>query len=187
MHQHYNILWLKEQVDSNQPLKYMFFWGHTNKPNEPMGKFVFSQWYESPFVVDNITYTTAEHWMMAQKALLFDDKAVYKEILDCKKPGEAKELGRQVNNFKDDVWNEQRYELVKKGNLYKFTQHPLLRKYLLGTGDRILAEASPIDVIWGIGLSQDSDKINDVHAWRGLNLLGFALMEVRDYLSDKRK
>lgn len=182
MHQHYNVLWLKEALEKDVSLKFLFFWGHTNKHNETVGKFVFSQWYESPFVVEDITYPTAEHWMMAQKALLCDDLDVYRQIVAASKPGEAKDLGRKVKNFDNDKWDQHRYEIVKTGNLYKFAQHPALAKYLLETGDRVLVEASPVDAIWGIGLSADSAHISNVDAWRGLNLLGFALMEVRDTL-----
>ncbi|MGN6416091.1 MAG: NADAR domain-containing protein [Pseudobacter sp.] len=65
----------------------------------------------------------------------------------------------------------------------QFGQHPALRDFLLSTGSRILVEASPVDQIWGIGMAQDHKEIADPHAWRGPNLLGFALMETRGYLS----
>ena len=68
------------------------------------------------------------------------------------------------------------------GNLAKFEQHDDLRDYLLGTGDRVLGEASPVDRVWGIGLSRDDPAASDPSRWRGHNLLGFALMRVRDML-----
>lgn len=64
----------------------------------------------------------------------------------------------------------------------KFGQHPELRDFLLGTGNRVLVEASPRDRIWGIGLAADDDRATSPAHWPGLNLLGFALMEVRHRL-----
>lgn len=68
------------------------------------------------------------------------------------------------------------------GNLAKFGQHTDLREYLLGTGDRVLVEASPLDRVWGIGLAADDERAVSPDQWRGLNLLGFALMQVRETL-----
>lgn len=179
---HYDLEWLKSSLQKGESHKYLSFWGHTPKMGEETGKFVFSQWYRSPFVVDGITFTTTEHWMMAQKALLFNDKEVYEKILLADKPGEAKELGRQVANFEEETWVANRYSIVKEGNWHKFSQNPVLKDYLLATGNRVLVEASPVDRIWGVGLAVDKPQIENPFAWRGLNLLGFALMEVRDGL-----
>ena len=95
---------------------------------------------------------------------------------------EAKKLGRQVRNFDQLLWEEKRYEIVKIGNYHKFSQDEHLATFLKQTGDRILVEASPYDNIWGIGLSADAQGIENPHNWKGLNLLGFALMEVRKML-----
>ena len=180
----YHIDWLKARFDQGETLKYIFFWGHTNKDQQEVGKFVFSQWYPAPFTVDGIEYKTSEHWMMAQKALLFHDTAAFNDILKAEKPGEAKEIGRKIVGFDEALWNNQRYEIVKTGNIHKFGQHNKLKDFLLGTADRVLVEASPTDAIWGIGLPQDSPGVDNPHNWRGLNLLGFALMEARDYLQE---
>jgi ribA/ribD-fused uncharacterized protein len=159
--------------------------GHTSKENEQVGKFVFSQWYQAPFVVDGVQYHTAEHWMMAGKALLFDDRDTFQKIVAAIKPGEVKELGRQIRNFHQQHWDAHKYEIVKQGSIHKFANHQELKDYLLNTGDRVLVEASPVDVIWGIGLSQDARNVENPHTWKGQNLLGFALMETRDFLRGK--
>lgn len=181
---HYDIDWLTEKFESGDTLKYIFFWGHTNKYNEEVGKFCFSQWFECPFSIDNVTYKTAEHWMMAHKALLFGDKSNFDKIINCEKPGEAKELGRQVLGYDEQTWNEKKFNIVKLGNIHKFNQHPKFAEYLLKTDNRILVEASPVDTVWGIGLSQDSNDIENIYAWRGQNLLGFALMATREFLKE---
>ncbi len=120
--------------------------------------------------------------MMAQKALLFGDKEIYDKIIVAKSPAEAKTLGRQVQHFDEATWNAKRLGIVVEGSLQKFSQHPDLQEFLLNTKERVLVEASPVDKIWGIGLAADSEKTENPKRWNGLNLLGFALMEVRDML-----
>lgn len=109
-------------------------------------------------MVDGVIYPTAEHYMMAQKAKLFSDMDIFQQIIQSKHPKQAKDLGRQVKNFDEKIWNEQRFDIVVQGNIAKFSQHPELKDYLLGTGNRILVEASPVDKIWGVGLARNDDK-----------------------------
>jgi len=184
MQQRYNIQWLIDRFENGENIKYLHFWGHANKYNEEAGKFCFSQWYAAPFTVDGIEYKTAEHWMMAQKALLFDDERNFEKIIACRTPAEAKKLGRAVLGYDEIKWNNLRCDIVRLGNIYKFNQHPKFATYLLHTGNKVLVEASPTDAIWGIGMAQDNQHINNIYAWRGLNLLGFALMEARDFIRD---
>jgi ribA/ribD-fused uncharacterized protein len=186
MKQKYSLGWLTDKFENGDNLKYIYFWGHRRKEREEVGKFCFSQWFELPFVVDGITYKTAEHWMMANKASLFEDNDTYQKIINAGSPGEVKELGRQVLNFDQSVWEKHSYEIVVQGNYHKFSQHQSLADYLITTGDRVLVEASPVDFIWGVGLAQDDERILNINQWRGPNLLGFALMEVRDLLKDHK-
>lgn len=179
---HYDIDWLKERMANGDVIDYLFFWGHTNKTNEPVGKFIFSQWYPSAFEIDGITYLTAEHWMMAGKARLFKDDETWQKIINAPTPIVAKELGRQVKGFEPAIWEQHCFDIVREGNRHKFTQHNSYKEYLLATGSKVLVEASPVDPVWGIGLPQDNPKAKDPHSWRGQNLLGFVLMEVRDQL-----
>ena len=113
---------------------------------------------------------------MAGKAELFGDREIREQILACSVPGEIKALGRKVRGFDQKVWDRFKYAIVLNGNWCKFSQNRSLREFLLSTGDRVLAEASPYDNIWGSPEAQDPRK------WQGQNLLGFALMEVRDEL-----
>ena len=164
-------------------MKFIFFWGHTPAPGEQIGKFCFSQWFEAPFKVDERIYKTAEHYMMAQKAKLFGDEDLFQQIISANKPGEAKALGREIKQFDHEIWDLAKFEIVVKGNYNKFLQHPNLKNYLISTGNRIIAEASPVDLVWGIGLAENNPAILNVNDWPGLNLLGFALMKVRHILS----
>ena len=173
---------LEKLMAQNSENKYVFFWGHQPSKDGTITKTCFSQWWISPFVVEGITYKTAEHWMMAKKAELFNDQEILEKIIQANSPAQAKKLGREVRNYVDSLWLENRYEIVKQGNFHKFSQNPDLKEFLINTKERILVEASPVDSIWGIGMATDHKDINNPEKWRGLNLLGFALMEVRDEL-----
>lgn len=101
--------------------------------------------------------------------------------------GRIKALGRKVKNFDDRIWDEVKYHIVLTGNYYKFSQNKRLRRVLLSTGDAILAEASPLDTIWGIGMDANQEDSSNPENWNGLNLLGFALTEVRDEIKRLRQ
>lgn len=103
-------------------------------------------------------------------------------ILKAKHPKEMKAYGRAVRNFENDTWDKECYNIVKRGNIAKFSQNPKLGEYLKSTKNRILVEASPQDRIWGIGMSQSNPDAENPVKWRGRNLLGFVLTEVRDEL-----
>ncbi|WP_406396183.1 NADAR family protein [Streptomyces sp. NBC_00887] len=163
-------------------MKYLPFWGHRPRADGRLGESCLSQWWPAPFTVDSVTYASAEHWMMAGKARLFGDAEAEHEAVAASSPAAAKKVGRLVRGFDDGVWVRERFALVVEGSVHKFGQDPALRAFLLGTGNRVLVEASPMDRIWGIGLAKDDARTADPAAWRGLNLLGFALMEARTRL-----
>ena len=181
----YNLDWLVENFEIKNNLKFLFFWGNQKDRNGAITSSCFSQWFNSPFIVEEITYKTSEHYMMAQKALLFNDQETYSKIILSKSPGQAKDLGREIKNFEQVLWEKRRFEIVVEGNIYKFSQNEELKNFLLNTKERILVEASPVDKIWGIGLSAESENAKNPLLWEGLNLLGFALMETRDILNKK--
>ncbi len=179
----YTIESLLAKVRQGMRLKYLFFWGHQPRHDGQIGKQCLSQWWPSAFEIDTIAYPTAEHYMMAEKARLFEDYAICERILSAPHPGAAKSLGREVKGFREQIWAEHRFEIVVRGNEAKFGQNEALRTFLLNTKKRVLAEASPVDRIWGIGVAEDNRKATQPEEWRGLNLLGFALMKVRTRLS----
>jgi ribA/ribD-fused uncharacterized protein len=164
-------------------VKFLFFWGHQPERDGSIGKGCLSQWWPCSFVVDGVSFASAEHYMMWRKALLFDDPSTASRVLAASSPGAAKALGRQVSGFAESTWVASRMEIVVTANLAKFGQDPALRSYLLGTGSRVLVEASPLDRVWGIGLEASDPRAADPSSWLGLNLLGEALMEVRSRLS----
>lgn len=178
----YQLSALIQQLGKGQLPDFVFFWGHRPSRDGSINQSCLSQWWQQGFLLDDIYYRTAEHWMMAEKARLFKDRASLSLILKARTPLEAKKLGRKVKGFELEIWQANAFGIVKQGNLHKFSQHPALAAYLLSTGEKVLVEASPYDQIWGIGLTKEAPQARDPREWLGTNLLGFALMEVRDEL-----
>jgi ribA/ribD-fused uncharacterized protein len=170
---------LTQVVEQGERVKFLFFWGHQPEPDGRVGASCLSQWWPQKFTVDGIGFATAEHYMMWRKAKLFGDLASAERILSAKHPHRAKTLGREVAGFDEQVWQEARFDIVVAANMAKFGEHADLREYLVNTGDRVLVEASPRDGIWGIGLAANDERAAQPDQWRGLNLLGFALMKAR--------
>lgn len=176
----YHLQNIIERFQRKEKLKFLFFWGHTVK--DEITKSCFSQWFPFKFEENGIVYKTAEHYMMAGKAKLFNDEEILVKILEASSPNQAKSLGRKVKNFDPKSWDEHKYDIVKQGNLLKFSQNEKFKEFLLSTNDKILVEASPYDKIWGIGMLETDTRAENPLLWNGENLLGFALMEVRDEL-----
>ncbi|MER6849374.1 NADAR family protein [Streptomyces flaveolus] len=173
---------LLREVRAGARIKYLCFWGHRPLPDGRIGPSCLSQWWPSPFTVDGVEYATAEHWMMAGKARLFEDAEAERRVRAAGHPAEAKKAGRLVRGFDEAVWERERFRIVVEGSVHKFASDPALRAFLLDTGDRVLVEASPVDRVWGIGLTADDEAATDPERWRGENLLGFALMVARGRL-----
>lgn len=178
----YHLTWLTGKFERGEPLDYIFFSDPLGKTSKQNDAFILSQWYYSTFSVNEIVFKSAGHWMMARKAILFGDRESFKKIIDADRLEDVKFLGRNIKRFEDVKWSEWKYEIVREGNFHKFNQNKKLRTYLLNTKDAVLAEANISDRVWGIGLSADSRLVRNPYAWNGLNLLGFALMEIREYL-----
>ena len=177
------VMWTREtlvaHLEAGNTASYLLFWGHTPKDPSRIDASCLSQWFPRAFEVDGVRYATAEHFMMAEKARLFRDEAALARILACATPAEAKQIGREVKGFEPEAWGRARSEAVVRGNVGKFGAHEDLREFLLATDEKVLVEASPRDRIWGIGMGRSNPDALIPARWRGLNLLGFALMEAR--------
>ena len=143
----------------------------------------FSQWHPSNFRMNGIRFNTAEQGMMYAKAMLFGDKTAAAKILAAQKPRDQKALGRAVKNFDSATWDGRKLYEATKVNHAKFDQNPDLRAALFKTGTAWIAEASPDDAIWGIGLDEATARDTPPDQWPGENLLGQALMTVRKELA----
>lgn len=142
----------------------------------------FSQWFRCSFTEGGNTFNCAEQFMMHGKAVLFGDAEVAEKILTAAHPREHKALGRKVKSFDDKVWKASRERIVLAGNRAKFTQNAELKELLLATKGTELVEASPYDKIWGIGLAASDPRAQDPSQWRGQNLLGRILTQLREEL-----
>ena len=177
-------LYTKESVMRMQSPDYLFFWGHTFAKGGVLSEACLSQMWICGFGDEDGAgsrwYNSAEQYMMAQKALLFRDKDTFEKIMAEYNPVKIKKLGREVKGFDSDLWGKVKYDVILAGNYLKFTQNRALGLYLLDTRDRVLVEASPYDTVYGIGMSADDKDACCPRLWKGENLLGFALMAVRD-------
>lgn len=151
-----------------------------HNPEEEYG--FLSNWYLSEFQVDDMKYSSMEQYMMYQKAVLFQDNDIAEQIMMTDQVGAIKGLGRNVRHYEEHVWNGRRQIIVYRGLTEKFMQNSALREELLATGETVLAECAVQDRIWGIGLSMKDERRFDMREWQGQNLLGYALMEVREQL-----
>ena len=138
----------------------------------------------SEFTVNGITFSSMEQYMMYQKAVCFKDEEIAEKILATTDVAVIKALGRQVKGYNDGYWNGVRQLLVYEGLKEKFTRNENLKKLLLDTEDSILAEGAVNDRIWGIGLSMKDSNRLESEKWRGQNLLGYAMMMVRNWIKE---
>lgn len=177
---------LVNYVSHGHPVEFIYFWG-PEENGEEITRACLCQWYYAPFTVEGVVYPTTEHYMMAEKARLFADEAMRERIITAPEPADAQMLGRHVKQYDEATWQRHRFSIVVAGNLAKFSQNPRLLAYLLGTGNKVLVEASPLDAIWGVGMMEQDPAITTPAKWKGLNLLGFALMDVRYQLRTPQK
>ena len=178
----YNRQWLQQEMASGKQYDFCFFWGDQPSEDGSVSQSCLSQWWKKDFDSMEQTYCCMEQYMMAAKAELFENQEIREQILENNDPKQIKALGRKVKGFHQFVWDQFKYAIVLNGNWCKFSQNQDLREFLLSTQDSILVEASPYDSIWGIHLSANSPAAKDPSKWHGQNLLGFALMEIRDEL-----
>jgi len=154
-----------------------------HNPGEPYG--YLSNWYLSEFTVDGVRFSSVEQYMMYQKAVVFGDRDSAERILKTSDPSEIKGLGRGVRGYVDETWTSVRRDVVKKAAYEKFAQNDRLRTWLLNTGNRTLAECAVHDRIWGTGTSMSDPDSDYPDRWKGKNLLGTVLMEVREELRNQ--
>ena len=147
---------------------YHFFWSGP-----------FSQWHQSRFELDGVSFMTAEQAMMYRKATMFGDSETAALILTEEEPGRQKALGRRVRGFSDAQWDAAKYDVVRQVNFAKFRQNKGLRRKLFQTDPLPMVEASPVDTVWGIGLDAAQAAKTPAEFWPGQNLLGRILTEVR--------
>lgn len=189
---------VKLDYKENKPQEFIGFWNGGLSDTEEEG--TFSNFQRALFTVDvggyfklravkNVKFTSSEQYFMFLKAYHFNDHEMMEKMVEKgHEPYHYKMLGRQVKNYKDDEWDKVRYGYMLDALRAKYRQNKDLQKIILDTGDAILVEASPFDKIWGVGLAKSTKNGKELHdwknplKWRGDNLLGFALMDIREEL-----
>lgn len=178
---------LIEEEKSGKKIEYVGFWGNKK---DGVKERTFSNFYKLQTGIEIhdgrvINFECNEQYFMYRKALEFKDYETLEKILGSGLSAkDYKALGRAVKGYDDEVWDKVRYGAMLDGLRHKFSKNIKLKRYLLGTGEKVLVETSPYDRIWGIGIGKGNEDWKDSNKWLGLNLLGFALMEIRDELKE---
>lgn len=153
--------------------KFVFFWGKED---------IYSNFFFHPFKHQELNFKWSEQAVMYRKAKFFGADEIANKILQAKTPKECKDFGRSRQiPFNETLWVENRERIYKEVLLDKFSS-PKLKEQILATKDKTLVEASPYDNIWGIKMSAEHPDAENPSKWKGLNLLGKVLMEVREEL-----
>jgi len=148
-------------------------------------KDILSNFYHTSFEIDGVKYNCVEQYFQYQKAITFCAQDIAEKILKTTSPTLQKSLGcKSIPNFNGKIWNSMCINIMQKGLYAKFSQNLKLKQFLVDTGDKILVEAAPRDLFWGVGFGKTNEKIQDPKKWRGQNRLGFELMKTRKLIRD---
>ena len=104
--------------------------------------------------------------MMAEKTRLFQYHRAVGLIMSSTSPSTRKRIGRGVRNFDSGVGDREKQSIVLSGTHAKFMKKTAMKKRLLSSDNKILAESSPLDPVWGIGLRADDPRANNPCQWR---------------------
>jgi ribA/ribD-fused uncharacterized protein len=165
-------------VISGKKVDAVFF----HKPEEPYG--YLSNWYPSPFDLDEIHFSSAEQYIMYRKCMLFGDEHAAKAVLSTDDPEKQQAIGRDASGYMETVWKGARQMAAFRALMAKFSQNENLKQKLLNTGDAYLVECAGSDKVWACGIRLGDDRRFDAANWDGSNILGFTLMEVRNRLGE---
>lgn len=132
--------------------------------------------------MNDIKYSSNEQYIMYQKCKAFGDDVSAKKVLDTDDTEEQQKIGRTAKGYITSVWSGMRQTVAIRGLMAKFSQNEELKKKLLDTGDAYLVECTGSEKVWACGIRLNDDDCFYSDRWTGSNILGFALMEVRDRL-----
>jgi hypothetical protein len=142
-----------------------------------------SNFHMATFKHNGITYTSSEQWIQTTKARLFPgNEELIHQMLNTHEPLKIKQLGHRVLNFNAKIWNEQAQELIYPGLKAKFAQNYYMLDFLDSTGQKLIVEASPTDLLFGIGQRITNKTILQPETHKGANIQGLMLMRIRNEL-----
>jgi ribA/ribD-fused uncharacterized protein len=159
---------------TQEPEKFTLFW------NGPFSQWCPSRFNSADFFDWPAEFNTAEQYMMAGKAWVFNDRSAFNQILQAKTPRQQKAIGRTIVGFDRAIWEPVCMGIVYRGSHYKFSSNTDLMAHLVLTAGTTIVEASPEDKIWGIGLHETDPRCLSRSTWHGTNYLGRVLTQLRD-------
>jgi ribA/ribD-fused uncharacterized protein len=135
--------------------------------------------YPCSIEVEGFVYNSFSSYVAFEKAKVFRDRSIMDKVRGSTKIEEAYSFGSQVKYFIDIVWAMVIPEIFRKGLRCKFSQNPTLLKMLAQTNGYTIVLASVESKKWGCGLALDNPLVNQRREWKGQNLLGELLTEIR--------
>lgn len=143
---------------------------------------IFSNFYPSPLVVDDMEFATVEQFFQYTKATLCNKGHLAQKIMLKSNPWYSKAVGKRVEATEE--WNKQKMQILYRGVYAKFDQNNPLKQALLQTAGQNLYEATT-DPYWGCGIDIASKKWESGD-WKGSNMGGKVVMKVREeFLSEE--
>ena len=141
----------------------------------------FSNFHPSPFMVDGVQYVCNEQYIQSKKAELFGDDYAHAQIMESTSPYAMKKRGSRIHNFSKKTWQKKAKDIAKKGALHKFASNDRLKKVLLDTGNKTLAEATK-EPMWGMGYTLKDEEVLHSDLWEQVGIMGDVLMDIREML-----
>lgn len=143
-----------------------------------------SVWHRSPVDLHGRRFASVGQYLVHAKALTFGDEATAMRVFAMDDPAYLRNLSRQVTPFDAGRWAHARAGLAREALAAKFEQDEELAAFLRATGDATIAACLGEDDLWGTGVAADAPEAAMPLAWRGGNLLGRLLEEVRAELPE---
>ena len=141
-----------------------------------------SNHYNTILEFEGNIFNSSEQCFMFQKATHFKDVATVQQILHCKTPQQAKQLGKRVSNFDKKKWLSVAEDCMFKAVFNKFSQNTVIADFLQKTGNTDIVEANPLGTFWGAGIPLQEKNIFVKEMWKGKNRAGVVLSRVRECL-----
>lgn len=148
------------------------------------GKSTFSNFnMEYPVDIDGETFICNEQYIQGSKCRIFNDKDQFEKIMESEDPKEMKYLGDRVDNYDHDIWMQKCERVALRCNREKYAQHEKARKELLSTEEKMIGEGSA-NKVWGVGMHISDTNVIDQEKWKGFNLMGNILMQIRSEIRE---
>ncbi len=132
---------------------------------------------------NNTMYNSAQQAIYAELAKAFNDTESLKQIMLADTPDEITYSLDDVpgdSESNETKWNDLIKQYIYDVNIAKFNQYPELLSRLLETKNATLGAYIPNDNLIGIGISLDNFQSKNPINWTGQNILGKALMDIRE-------